>query len=117
MLPPEIHLFGRTRSKPGQGSVLDGLALASDFGFCFQCQAGSRLVLHRPSEITAETGQVKNGRPRVHGSIASNSLDRYQAAAYSWAPSFFSQDGAMQDSYAISWKQLFLWALIESDKE
>ena len=53
MLPPEIHLFGRTRSKPGQGSVLDGLALASDFGFCFQCQAGSRFVLHRPIEITA----------------------------------------------------------------
>ena len=23
----------------------------------------------------------------------------------------------MQDSYAISWKELFLWALIESDKE
>jgi hypothetical protein len=58
MLPPEIHLFGRTRSKPGQGSVLDGLALASDFGFCFQCQVSSRFVLHRPIEITALTGQV-----------------------------------------------------------
>jgi hypothetical protein len=23
----------------------------------------------------------------------------------------------MRDSYAISWKELFLWALIESDKE
>jgi hypothetical protein len=46
-------VFGRTRSNPSQSSVSPGLTLASDFGFCFQCQAGSSLVLHRPIEITA----------------------------------------------------------------
>jgi hypothetical protein len=53
MLARENQLFGCTRSKPGQGSFPDGLTLASDFGSCFQCQAGSGLVLHRPIEITA----------------------------------------------------------------
>jgi len=52
MLPPENHLFGLTWTKPGQGSVPAGLTLASDFGFCFQCQRGSSLVLRRPIEIT-----------------------------------------------------------------
>jgi hypothetical protein len=55
MLPRENHLFGCTRSKPSQSSVPAGLALASDFGFCFQCQAGSSLVLRRPIEITGLT--------------------------------------------------------------
>jgi hypothetical protein len=52
MLARENHLFGCPRSKPSQSSVPTGLALASDFGFCFQCQAGSSLVLRRPIEIT-----------------------------------------------------------------
>jgi len=47
--------FGRTRSNPSQSSVSSGLTLASDFSFCFQCQAGSSLVLHRPIEITRLT--------------------------------------------------------------
>jgi hypothetical protein len=46
-------MFGCTRSIPSQSSVPAGLALASDSGFCFQCQAGSSLVLCRPIEITA----------------------------------------------------------------
>src|ERR1700722_6959089 len=53
MLPRVTHLFGCTRSKPSQGSVPVGLALASDFGFCFLCKVGSSLVLRRPIEITA----------------------------------------------------------------
>jgi|SRR5271156_46069 hypothetical protein len=53
MLARENHLFGCTRSKPSQGSVQAGLALASDFSFCFQCQAGSSLVLRAPVEPAA----------------------------------------------------------------
>jgi hypothetical protein len=53
MLQRENHLFGCTRPKTNQDSFPAGLAVASDFGFCFQCQAGSSLVLRRPSEITA----------------------------------------------------------------
>ena len=53
MLLREKHLFGCTWLKPSQGSIPVGLDLASDFGFCFQCQAGSSLVLRRPMEITA----------------------------------------------------------------
>jgi hypothetical protein len=52
MLALENHLFGCTRSKPSQCSVPASLTLASDFGFCFQCQALSSLVLRRPIEIT-----------------------------------------------------------------
>jgi len=59
MLARENHLFGCTRSKPSQGSVPAGLTLASDFSFCFQCQAGPSLVLHRPIEITAFIVQVE----------------------------------------------------------
>jgi acyl-CoA synthetase (AMP-forming)/AMP-acid ligase II len=33
-------------------TLATGLTLASDFSFCFQCQAGSSLVLRRPIEIT-----------------------------------------------------------------
>jgi hypothetical protein len=57
MLARENHVFGCTRSKASQGSVPAGLTLASDISFCFQCQAGSSLVLRRPIEITALTGQ------------------------------------------------------------
>jgi len=56
MLPREIYLFGFTTTKPSQGSVPAGVTLASDFGFCFQFQKGSSLVLRRPIEITAVTG-------------------------------------------------------------
>ena len=52
MLAREHDLFGCTRSKPTQSSVPAGLTLASEFGFCFQCQEGSSLVLRRPIEIT-----------------------------------------------------------------
>jgi hypothetical protein len=50
-------MFGCTRSILSQSSVPAGPALASDSGFCFQCQAGSSLVLRRPIEITRQTGQ------------------------------------------------------------
>jgi hypothetical protein len=53
MLSGENHLFGFTGTKPSQGNVPVGLTLASDFGFCFQCQPGFSLVLRRPIEITA----------------------------------------------------------------
>jgi hypothetical protein len=58
MLARENHLLGSTRSNPSQSSVPAGLTLASDFSFCFQCQAGSSLVLRRPIETTALTGDV-----------------------------------------------------------
>jgi hypothetical protein len=58
MLPRQDHRFGFTWTKPSLGSVPAGLTLASDFGFCFQCQRGSSLVLHRPIEITGVTGHV-----------------------------------------------------------
>jgi hypothetical protein len=58
MLPGENHLFGFTGPKPSQGSVPVGLTLASDFGFCFQCELGSSLVLRRPIEITPLTGHL-----------------------------------------------------------
>jgi hypothetical protein len=51
-------MFGWTRSTPSQSGVPAGLTPASDSGFCFQCQAGSSLVLRRPIEITALTGHV-----------------------------------------------------------
>jgi hypothetical protein len=51
-------MFGCTQSTPSQSSVPAGLTLASDSGFCFQCQAGSSLVLRRPIEITRVTGQA-----------------------------------------------------------
>jgi hypothetical protein len=35
-----------------------GLTTAGDFGFCFQCQAGSSLVLHRPIEITVTSRRL-----------------------------------------------------------
>jgi hypothetical protein len=54
----ENHLFGCARLKPSQDSVPAGLTLTSDLGICFQCQAGSSLVLRRPIEITALTGKV-----------------------------------------------------------
>ncbi len=53
MLARENQLFGCGRLKPSQGSVPASLTLTSDFGFCFQCQEGSSLVLRRPIEITA----------------------------------------------------------------
>src|SRR3984885_4645228 len=53
MLARENHPFGCARLKPSQASVPAGLTLASDFSFCFQCQAGSNLVLRRPIETTA----------------------------------------------------------------
>jgi hypothetical protein len=55
MLARENHLFGCTRSKPGQSSVPARLILTSYFSICFQCQAGSSLVLRRPIEITRQT--------------------------------------------------------------
>jgi hypothetical protein len=48
-----------TRLKPSQGSILPGLALASEFSSCFQCQAGSSLVLHPPIEITRVIGHLR----------------------------------------------------------
>jgi hypothetical protein len=52
MVARENHLFGSARSKPSQSGVPGGLTLAGDFSLCFQCQAGSSLVLRRPIEIT-----------------------------------------------------------------
>src|ERR1700691_5781414 len=52
-------MFGRTRSIPSQSSVPAGLILARDSGVCFQCQAGSSLVLRRPIEITSIKVEVK----------------------------------------------------------
>jgi|HubBroStandDraft_1064217.scaffolds.fasta_scaffold133563_2 hypothetical protein len=67
MLARENHLFGCTRSKPSQSSVPADLTPTSDFGFCFQCQAGPSLVLHRPIEITAQTGQVESSQKQASG--------------------------------------------------
>jgi hypothetical protein len=39
--PGRTHLFGRTRSKPSQGSVPADLTLASGFSLCFHCKLGS----------------------------------------------------------------------------
>jgi hypothetical protein len=52
MLAREGQLFGWLPSRPSQSSVPAGLTLTSEFGFCFQCQAGSSSVLHRPVETT-----------------------------------------------------------------
>jgi hypothetical protein len=62
MLPRESYLFGCTLPKPSQGSVPADLTLASDLSFCFQCQAGSSLVMHCPIEITTLIGQVEFDR-------------------------------------------------------
>src|SRR5271156_3287719 len=56
MLPRDCHLIGCLRPEPSQGCVPAGLTLAVDFGFCFQCQVGSSLVLRRPIEITRLIG-------------------------------------------------------------
>jgi hypothetical protein len=52
----ENHLFSSARLKRSQGSVPTRLTLISDLGSCFQCQAGSSLLLRRPIEITSVTG-------------------------------------------------------------
>src|SRR5271156_6524601 len=59
MLPLENYLFSATGPKPNQDTIPAGVTLAGDFGFCFQCQVGSSLVLHRPIEITRITGQIE----------------------------------------------------------
>jgi hypothetical protein len=56
MLARENHRFGCARSKSSESNVPAGPSLTSDFAVCFQCQAGSSLVLRRPIEITALTG-------------------------------------------------------------
>src|SRR5271156_2533181 len=61
MLPWGDHLFGGSGPKPSQGSVPAGPIQACDFGFCFQCQVGSSVVLRRPIEITALIGHVNSG--------------------------------------------------------
>jgi hypothetical protein len=58
MLPRKNRPFGCTRPKPSQGSVPSDPTPASDFGSCFQCQAGSSLVLRRSIEITPFCGRV-----------------------------------------------------------
>jgi hypothetical protein len=58
LLARKNQLFGCTRSDPSRSSVPAGLTLASDFGFCFQCQAGSSLLLRRPIEITRVVGNL-----------------------------------------------------------
>jgi hypothetical protein len=45
------------------------LALASDFGFSFQCKVGSSLVLRRPIEITALIRHVVPELPETLGKI------------------------------------------------
>src|SRR5271169_169839 len=63
MLARDNHLFRCTRSKPSQDSVPTRLTLASDFSSCFQCQEGSRLVLHRPIETTTLIRHYANRPP------------------------------------------------------
>jgi hypothetical protein len=88
MLPRENHLFGGTGPKPSQASVLAGLTLAGDFGFSFQCQVGSSLVLRRPIEITRVTGHLVFGRfhlsslcvyPELTGKLRSKSYGSRRA--------------------------------------
>jgi len=69
MLAPEIHPFSRTRSKASRSSVPAGLTLTSNFGFCFQYQADSSLVLHRPIEIARVIGQMSRRCLFSHESI------------------------------------------------
>ena len=61
-------MVGCARPKPSQGSVPVRLALASDFSFCFQCGVGSSLVLRRPIETTALTGQLTS-TPNCPGTL------------------------------------------------
>ena len=70
MLARENQLFGCTRSKPSQSSGPAGLTPASDFGFRFQCHAGSSLVLRPPIEITAQTGQVESSQKQMDGNVS-----------------------------------------------
>ena len=60
MLPRDSHLFDCTRLKTSQGTGPAGQTLAGDFSFCFQCQMGSSLVLHRPIEITRVIGNLNS---------------------------------------------------------
>jgi hypothetical protein len=69
MLLRENHLFGCSWLKPSQASVSVGLALAADFGFCFQCKGGSSLVLRRPIEIAAFIGTQKRFLPTLASSV------------------------------------------------
>ena len=55
MLPRENHLFGCIRPDPSQGSIQIGVAPASDFGFCFQCdRAEAQCCVHplRPPRLS-----------------------------------------------------------------
>ena len=56
MLPLENYQFSATGPKPNQDTIPAGVTLAGDFGFCFQCQVGSSLVLRRSIEITKAIG-------------------------------------------------------------
>jgi len=67
MVLRENPLFICTRSKPSHGSVPAGLALASEFGFCFQCKVRSSLVLRRPIETARVTGKVNLPEIHLHG--------------------------------------------------
>jgi hypothetical protein len=74
MLPRENQLCGCARPNATRGSVPAGLALACDFAFRFQCQMGSSLVLHRPIETTALTGQVKSDQNHMSGNATYQEL-------------------------------------------
>jgi hypothetical protein len=74
ILPPEIHTFCCNVPKPNQGNVSGGLTLASHFNDCFQCQRGSSLVLRRPIESTAETGQVESPQKQMSGNATKQEL-------------------------------------------
>ncbi len=96
MLPRENHLSGCTRSKPSQGSVPAGLALASDFSFCFQCKVGSSLVLRRPIETTAVIVQVdfifRYATVEAPGAISRSQMAEEQSGAVTAALEAYLSD-------------------------
>jgi len=67
MLPRRTYLFGRTRSKPSQGSVPTDLTLASDFSLCFHCKLDSNGVLRPPIETTRVAGHLVLARFDLFG--------------------------------------------------
>ena len=74
LLAREDHVFCCTRSRPTQGCVPAGPTVASDLSFCFQCQGCSGLVLRRPIEITAITGQWEFVLPRADRNVPTNKV-------------------------------------------
>jgi hypothetical protein len=93
-----------------RGSVPAGLALASDFSFCFQCKVDSSLVLRLPIETTLFSSHLsRTDRARGLGeeSIISEYLHHPPKSVIpTGAARFFLSRSLLRTSRAAKWRNL-----------